>query len=402
MIKKELLINLTLMLASLLISFGLAELYLRSQGHYTENGSFVLDDYGTLRPYHLPVDIVRQNVTDYFTRITETTMIYNPMTGWSPRPNSRSQDGLYDYNSQGIRSAPQEYELTPPAGVLRIALFGDSFTHAAEVRYEHSWGYFLQEELTRLGQPAEVINFGVNGYGMDQAFLRWQDLGQPYQPQVVIFGLQMENVQRNVNLLRAIYHTRTSLPFSKPRFILQQGRLVPINLPALPPAELPTLIAHFADWELVRYEYFYDPLDYQDRLWWRSKVVSLAYDLWVGGEPDERPFSYDPQDEPGQLTLAILTAFEAEVTAQGADFLVVHLPRQHHLEDLVAGEPLSYDELLAEIDRQFTLIRPEQGQLHQAAGLALDPLYMGSHYSPMGNHLVAEAIMEFIPVDDSK
>ena len=50
------------------------------------------------------------------------------------------------------------------------------------------------------GKATEIINLGVSGYGMDQAFLRWQKLGKKFKPDLVIFGLQMENVRRKALL----------------------------------------------------------------------------------------------------------------------------------------------------------------------------------------------------------
>ena len=67
---------------------------------------------------------------------------------------------------------------------------------------------------------------GFSAYAMDQAFLRWKTLGRKYSPDIVLFGFQAENVNRNVNMLRAFYVAGTGIPFSKPRFILSnEGRL---------------------------------------------------------------------------------------------------------------------------------------------------------------------------------
>lgn len=52
----------------------------------------------------------------------------------------------------------------------RIAIVGDSFTFKLEVPYEKTWGH--QFEIA-LGPGWQVLNFGVDGYGLDQAFLRY-------------------------------------------------------------------------------------------------------------------------------------------------------------------------------------------------------------------------------------
>ena len=89
---------------------------------------------------------------------------------------------------------------------------------------------------------------------MDQAFLRWRTLGVAYAPAVVVFGLQIENVKRNVNLLRPLYNRFTDLPFAKPRFVAREGQLELINVPALPPDRLAGTVANMASWPLASAE----------------------------------------------------------------------------------------------------------------------------------------------------
>ena len=63
----------------------------------------------------------------------EQTYPHDPLLGWTAKPGGSAH--LYHANAQGIR-ADREYALLPPAGVLRIAAFGDSHPEAApEVRY---------------------------------------------------------------------------------------------------------------------------------------------------------------------------------------------------------------------------------------------------------------------------
>ena len=50
--------------------------------------------------------------------------------GWTVKPSGHSEE--YRANSEGIRS-DVSYSDAPAPGVLRIATFGDSFTHGDEV-----------------------------------------------------------------------------------------------------------------------------------------------------------------------------------------------------------------------------------------------------------------------------
>ncbi len=165
----------------------------------------------------------------------------------------------------------------PAEGVLRITIFGDSFTHGNDVPFNDTWGVLLERQLGKAGIHAEVLNFGVGGYGMDQSLLRWRQTGYLYEPDVVIFGLQVENINRNVNLARTFYFREPVIPFFNPRFVLEQGRLRPINTPTPPPEAIMRIVSHFDIWQNSKHEVWYDPGKYRDRLLFKSKLISFVY-----------------------------------------------------------------------------------------------------------------------------
>lgn len=75
-----------------------------------------------------------------------------------------------------------------PAGTYRIGFFGDSQTEGEETGPGHDYPSFLQEQLKETGEGKfEVINFGVRGYGMQQAFLIYEYLGRRYDLDAAIF-----------------------------------------------------------------------------------------------------------------------------------------------------------------------------------------------------------------------
>ncbi len=390
-ITRETQIGIMLTCCSILISVGLLETAIRYWGLNDANGNFVFEDT-TLKPYHLPVATTRKVIKEYLASSTSKLM-YDPDLGWVPRPNSHSEDGLFHYNSQGIRSSstPHEYSLAPQPGVLRIALFGDSYTQSDDVPFEHSWGFYLENELKERGLPAEVLNFGVSGYGMDQAFLRWRKSGQAFKPDVVIFGFDAENVNRNVNLIRAIYQPKTELPFAKPRFVLDGDTLRLINVPVVPPEQLVETIENLEAWDLAKYEYFFNPRDYHDSFWFRSRL--LAFGLSLNAGQGTKRHLYSLNQEPAQLTLKIIQTFKQEVEAAGQKFMVIHLPRESNMATLLAGDTLEYADLLAEIGRTNTTIYPEQRLATEAQASSLEALFKG-HYSPHGNQVIAEVVAE--------
>ena len=110
---------------------------------------------------------------------------YSPDLGWTIKKNGTSP--LFQANAQGLRG-DRDYSLKPPPNIVRIATFGDSFTHGDEVKNKQTW----QEKLNSIDQNLEILNFGVNGYGLDQSFLRYQKDGVKFNSHIVLIGFLSE------------------------------------------------------------------------------------------------------------------------------------------------------------------------------------------------------------------
>lgn len=381
-------------MAAVLLSATLAaavgELAIRLLGRTDAHGNFYVRTL-RLRPYHLPTKRLAERVERYVTH-GPVSRRYDPLSGWSPLPRGQTANGLYRYNSAGIRS-PVEYAGRPADGVLRIAIFGDSFTHGAEVPFESTWGHLLERRLIEAGLEAEVLNFGVGVYGMDQALLRWRQLGREFHPHVVLFGFQAENTERNLMLFRGVRVPRTNTLLTKPRFVLRSGELAAVNLPTLAPDRIADVLRDFEAWDLARHEYFYDPRDYRSHFWQRSRLLALIHAAVSRPARSETAF-YDLHQEPSRLALAIIRAFHDEVGAAGSTFLVVHLPTKRTLSTLRDGGRPPYAPLLHEIERACTVIDPT-ADLLDAAGNSAGRLFMpGRHYTERANGIVADVSAE--------
>ena len=301
--KKVYTFNLFITTMTLLVCFVSVEIGIRYLGRYDSNRNFIFGST-ILKPYHLPIKSTKLLIDRYLSSIT-SRLQFDSDLGWAPRPNSKSDNGYYVYNSVGIRSEPIEYSKTPHKSTLRIAIFGDSVTHGDEVPFEETWGYYLENNLRERGIDAEVLNFGVSGYGMDQAFLRWEKMGYEFSPHVVIFGFQPGNVKRNVNLIRPLIHPKTAIPFSKPRFVEEEDKLRLINVPAVNPEKIPGLLMDLVNWDIAKYEYFYNPFDYEDHIWLRSKLIALAISALYGNR-EWVLYIYDLKEKPARLAKKII------------------------------------------------------------------------------------------------
>ena len=78
------------------------------------------------------------------------------------------------------------------AGVIRIAVVGDSFSEAKEVDQDATYWSVMERELNRRlppgGPRVEVINFGVDGYGLAQEYLVLKDRVWRYDPQIILLS----------------------------------------------------------------------------------------------------------------------------------------------------------------------------------------------------------------------
>jgi len=382
-----------LLFSTILLSFIACEIGIRLLGYYDINGNFRI---GTriLKPYQLP-----QNIDEWVNRYlsdSSSYVVYDSLTGWIPRPNFRSANGWFRHNAQGIRSDKKEYSFKPDSGKTRIALFGDSHIWGDEIPFDSTMGYFLEKNM----QGAEVINFGVGAYGIDQAYLRWKHFGKKFNPHIVIFGFQPENMLRNLNLVRCLYAVNEKHPLLKPRFVLENDELKLVNSPTPPPQAIPAIINNFEDWELARYEHYYDNDDYDDKIWRKSRFSSYTEDVLEYNRftiPGYERQYFGLNYESAKITLKIIESFKKEVKENGGIFLIVHIPRKGDLKNLIEEKPLAYKGLLNEIEKIAPVIHSEKPLLRFAKNKSTEPLYKPrQHLSGKAHQIIAEETHEYL------
>ena len=87
-------------------------------------------------------------------------------------------------NDAGLRGGP----LRPrEPGRMRVALVGDSFVFGSGVHEQHTLAAQLELALGKLGQPAEVLNFGVPGYNAEDAVQVARERALPLEPDAVVY-----------------------------------------------------------------------------------------------------------------------------------------------------------------------------------------------------------------------
>jgi hypothetical protein len=355
----------------------------------------------SLKPFHMPVSQVNDLLKKF--HLGGSYLTYDSALGWVQRPNGSSENGLYHANSHGVRTASSEKMTTKGENRLRVVLLGDSYTHGDEVLFEQTWGAYLEQKLAGVGIQVEVINLGVPGYGMDQAYLRWKSSGAVWSPDLVVFGFQPENVKRNLNLVRLFYYRQSRIPFFKPRFILAGRLLEMVNAPTPSPDQVLDLYRRFGTWDTRRHEYYFRTEDYEHHIWLKSKLAAAGI-AWIERLIEWRNESafYAIGNEPSQLALAIMHELRADVEGRGAEFLVPIFIPKWDFRPVTTGSPLPYQSLLDAIKKEHASVDITQQLLARVNGGNVDELFLSNHYSAKANEIVAEVIAESIAQSQSK
>jgi len=315
--------------------------------------------------------------------ISGSFLVPDELLGWAINPGRRTADRLYFSSVEGLRSPQPGVILRDRRARHRVALIGNSFTFGLEVSYEHSWGSRLERAL---GGDVQVLNFGVDGYGVDQAYLRYARDVRPWRPDVVIFGLITHDLFRSLAVYSFVSFPGWPFPFAKPRLVADGDRLVPLNVPLPSPRALLTARS-VSELPFVEYDpgyreedWAWHPLD-QSYLY---RFVASQYRRWSGRDArasDERVAT---------LNREILRTFIREVRAAGSIPIVVYFPSRL---DFRARTRRPGWRSLAQ-----TMLR-EAGIPHTDLTTCLDGVdpakrFGPGHYAPAGNAAVAECLRD--------
>ena len=133
------------------------------------------------------------------TRVTEDGYVVHKSNLDRYRYESESQRKVHIKTNQegfvGDDSAPEK-----PKDVLRVAVFGDSFTEAFQVDYENTFTYLLKDKIKRSPgfssttyKDVEIMNFGVGGLGTVDAMKYYKRYAINYKPDVVVLAFYLGN-----------------------------------------------------------------------------------------------------------------------------------------------------------------------------------------------------------------
>jgi len=317
----------------------------------------------------------------------------DPILGWYRR--GYVDDQYYD--ASGSRRIPTFPD--PSRTPACVSLYGDSFTEGVGVDHEHAWSNVLAQALN-----CRVANFGVAGYGTDQAYLRF--CGNRRDPaKVVILGYFVENIQRNVNQLRNLISTVAACQ-TKPRFILDDRRqLTLVPIPSLSNQEYDGLKQNP---ERVLHHEFFLPGGLSGRQkvgfpysWGIIKILPLVYKTLVLDLGNYREL-YQP-GHPSQaleVSAAIIEAFCQTARQRRKHPLVLIIPTINELSIFQRDHTWVYQpliQLLTQCHLEFIDAGPKM--IRYLSGADPQTLYspkLHYHLTEEGNQLIANIVYDFL------
>jgi len=121
------------------------------------------------------------SAADGFTRAHR----HSESLGWVPRADfAYAERGVsYTLNAAGHRGAAYGPERRP--GVGRVVLLGDSLTYGYGVGDDQTFAHLVDAARA----DVEVVNLGVQGYGLDQSLIMLEERGVAYRPDVVVLAV---------------------------------------------------------------------------------------------------------------------------------------------------------------------------------------------------------------------
>ncbi len=315
-------------------------------------------------------------------------VVFDAELGWCTPPEGSSDRVGQAGSRVGASAVPRERT----DGVRRIATFGCSFTYGSEVEAPDAW----PAQLDAMRDDLEVLNFGVPGYGPDQALMRFLRVRDSIDVDEVWLGLLPVTVMRLVSMYRPALRHYTNTVACKPRFVLGiADDLVLVDNPAQSIGDLVDLLRtphRFS--ELIEHDAWMAQTDAAYRPRGESfahyfATSRLALTLLDRRNRDWPPHFQDEASEPRRVLESVLQEFVTRSKETGAEFRLVLLADHESLARRAQNGRTEWDEF---VHSHAFAIDPSAALQDAGDGLWAT----NGHYSAKGNRVVAEALSDVI------
>ena len=328
----------------------------------------------------------------------------DPEIGYTWAPSRVSRHGWWRANALGAR-AEVETAVAVPAGKRRVLVFGDSFAAGTRLPGPQTWAARLQA----LRPDLDVVNFGVDGYGMGQSYLLFQRVRERLDWDAAVFVfVPRQDPWRDVNVSRWVGDGWPSY-IPMPRFVLAGGDL---RLVRAPYAKGTDVYRH--DWpkasrtlrhHLRTYDYFYDPLLFESPPVVGRLVSWKLLAVWMAERRKSvkrRAIQDDLDGEAFRVCERLLLRARHDAEEAGKAFHVVVLPADGEAPAMrrSAGARERWARMMDRLQGQGLDVVDLAPALLAAPARDLDQGVDGTHYGPRASAQVARALARALPSVD--
>ncbi|MHC4943254.1 MAG: GDSL-type esterase/lipase family protein [Planctomycetota bacterium] len=359
----------------------------------------------TYKPYEYGLSAPNRRDIEQYLAGERAVIEFDRVLGWTVRPGAVVP--LEKINKQGIRS-DREYSDIPEPGVIRASAFGDSFVYCQEVRNDQTWEELLAESLPDF----EVLNYGVGGYGLDQAYIRYMLEGARNWSHFVFIGFFNDYFGRNVCIFPPAMYARSGvrfMPFLKPRYLLEGDGIV-LRTKPLPFLEdyerfllddRAVLDLIEGDDHFLRLMYRKGPMDFLPSV----RLVKLIQYGLAARKPENRIIladkTYSTESEAYRVTTKVLDQFYLDVLGHGALPVVVFFPNSDEVNRFREQGTKACPAIVEHVERKGYRYVDLLDAFHECTARDVRACFAsGGHYSAAGNKIVAEFIRKFLEESD--
>jgi hypothetical protein len=321
------------------------------------------------------------------------------LLGYVPRENTKSLNGWWQSNNLGARNR-RDISKENPEGKKRIIVLGESYANCSRVPQEESWPDIFNAKVNTV----EVINFGVDGYSMGQSFLRFQQIKNKLNYDIVLLMFAPTiDLWREINIIRPLKEAWDNY-FVMPRFIVEKDELLLIKSPFKIPSSIykknGNVLSQKLRTHLRKYDRFYFKSKYEES-WFID--ASVIYKLFVNAYSEIKKRYiikniYKPDSEAMQVTKRIFETMNAEVKKDGNIFALIFLPVRGDIDRLKRSSSFQdeWDRSISSICENDLFCIDLTKDLMGMPESDWDNGYDGTHFGPKTNRYIAESIKRYL------
>jgi hypothetical protein len=319
----------------------------------------------------------------------------DPLLGYVPKENAKSLNGWWQSNNWGARNRCDTSK-EKPEGRKRIIVFGESYANCSRVPQEESWPAILNSKINTV----EIINFGVDGYSMGQSFLKFQQIKNKLNYDIVLLMfVPTIDLWREINTIRPLKEAWDNY-FVMPRFIVEKNKLIliksPFNIPSSIYKKNGNGLSQELRTHLRKYDRFYFQSKYEE-----SRVIdaSVIYKLFVNAYSRIKKRYiirniYNPDSEAMQVAKKIFETMNAEVKKDGNIFALIFLPVRGDIDRLKRSSSFldDWNRTISSICASDLFCIDLTKDLMGMPERDWDSGYDGTHFGPKTNRYIADSI----------